>query len=154
VGDISLLAAHFLRIFAQRQGKSIDHVPHQVMTAMERYSWPGNIRELQNFMERSVILSRGSELRAPLVELPSHAVPSTGVRTLADADRAHIQATLRDTNWRVGGRNGAAAKLGVKRTTLISRMQKLGIWRETVEQGNELADANSDASPSRYLIPA
>jgi formate hydrogenlyase transcriptional activator len=154
VGDISLLAAHFLRIFAQRQGKSIDHVPHQVMTAMERYSWPGNIRELQNFMERSVILSSADKLRAPMLQLPSQAGPIAVAGTLAEADRAHIQATLRDTNWKVGGRNGAAAKLGVKRTTLISRMQKLGIWRETAEQSNELADANSDASPSRYLIPA
>jgi formate hydrogenlyase transcriptional activator len=153
-GDIRLLAAHFLGTFAQRQGKSIDYVPDNMMTAMERYSWPGNIRELQNFMERSVILSRGSELRAPLVELPSHAVPSTGVRTLADADRAHIQATLRDTNWRVGGRNGAAVRLGVKRTTLISRMRKLGIWRETADQGAELSDANANASASGYLIPA
>jgi formate hydrogenlyase transcriptional activator len=152
--DIGLLAAHFLRIFAQRQGKSIEHVPNDMMTAMERYGWPGNIRELQNFMERSVILSSGGKLRASLVTLPSQAVAPACAGTLAEADRAHIQATLRDTNWRVGGRNGAAARLGVKRTTLISRMRKLGIWRETADQGAELSDEDANASPSRYLIPA
>jgi formate hydrogenlyase transcriptional activator len=154
VGDIHLLAAHFLGTFAQRQGKSIDHVPNDVMAAMERYSWPGNIRELQNFMERAVIRSRGGELQAPIAELPRQAVPHpAAVGTLAEADRAHIQATLRDTNWRVGGRNGAAARLGVKRTTLISRMRKLGIWRDA-EQDAELSEENSSASRSRFLIPA
>jgi formate hydrogenlyase transcriptional activator len=153
-GDIRLLAAHFLRTFAQRHGKSIDHVPDDVMTAMERYSWPGNIRELQNFMERSVILSSRGGFGAQIVELSGQAIPAAGVGTLADADRAHIEATLRDTNWRVGGPNGAAARLGVKRTTLISRMRKLGIWRETGDQSTELSDANSSASPSRFLIPA
>lgn len=153
-GDIRLLAAHFLETFARRQGKSIDHVPDDVLAAMERYSWPGNIRELQNFMERSVILSGGGGLRAPLVELPGRAAPPAGVGTLADADRAHIKATLRDTNWRVGGPNGAAARLGVNRTTLISRMRKLGIGRETAGQSAEQSDANSNATAGRFLIPA
>jgi formate hydrogenlyase transcriptional activator len=128
-GDIRLLVAHFVRIFAQRQGKSIEHVPDDVMRALEGYSWPGNIRELQNFIERSVILTTGAELRAPVAELTNQEVPfDTGVRTLADADRAHIMATLREANWVVGGRNGAAARLGLKRTTLIGKMRRLGLY--------------------------
>jgi formate hydrogenlyase transcriptional activator len=133
-GDIPLLAYHFLRAFALRQGKCITRIPDEVMTAIEKYSWPGNIRELQNFMERSVILTRGEELRAPIAELASREAPDAAVRTLADADRAHIRATLRETNWVVGGQHGAAARLGMKRTTLIARMRKLGLLREISEQ--------------------
>src|SRR5580693_3112643 len=115
-GDIRLLIAHFLRTFAQRQGKLIEYVPDEVLMAIERHNWPGNIRELQNFVERSVILTRGTELRAPVAELTSQKLPDTGVHTLADAERAHIIATLRETNWLVGGRNGAAVRLGLNRT--------------------------------------
>jgi formate hydrogenlyase transcriptional activator len=97
------------------------------MDALDVYAWPGNIRELQNFIERSVIMTTGSELRAPIAELANQLMPTDGVTTLADADRAHIMATLRRTNGVVGGRNGAAARLGLKRTTLIARMRKLGV---------------------------
>jgi formate hydrogenlyase transcriptional activator len=128
-GDIRLFVAHFLRTFAQRQGKSIERVPDDVVMAIERYSWPGNIRELQNFIERSVILTKGSELQAPLAELKNSEYHDV-VRTLEDANKAHIKATLRDTSWVVGGPNGAAVRLGMHRTTLISRMRKLGIFRE------------------------
>ena len=100
------------------------------MAAMERYSWPGNIRELENFILRSVILTGGRVLQAPIRELTNQE-PSVGVSTLEDVDRAHIKAILHETNWVVGGRRGAAARLGVKRTTLISRMRKLGIGRES-----------------------
>ena len=126
-GDIRLLVAHFLRAFAQRQGKSIERVPDDVMTAIERYNWPGNIRELQNFIERSVILSRGAELRAPIAELTNQEMAAVSEGTLADADRTYIIATLRKTNWVVGGPNGAAARLGLKRSTLVARMRKLRI---------------------------
>ena len=147
-GDIRLLLAHFLRTFAQRQGKSIEYVSDQVMTAIERYSWPGNIRELQNFVERSVILTRGAELRAPIAELTEAEPQIDDVRTLEDANRAHIQATLRETNWVVGGPNGAAARLGMHRTTLIARMQKLGISRETTERSTSLPESYTNVPQS------
>jgi formate hydrogenlyase transcriptional activator len=146
--DIPLLAAHFLRTFSQRQGKSIEHVPDDVMTAIQRYNWPGNIRELQNFIERSVILSRGAELRAPVAELASQEMPGAIVRTLADANRTHIKTTLRETNWVVGGRNGAAARLGLNRTTLLARMRKLGISRGAAEQRIEQSDSYTKAASS------
>jgi formate hydrogenlyase transcriptional activator len=147
-GDIPLLVAHFLRMFAQRHGKVIEHVPDDVMKALEAYSWPGNIRELQHFIERSVILTTGADLRSPVAELTNQEMPDAGVRTLADADRAHIIATLRQTNWVVGGRNGAAARLGLKRSTLISRMRKLGLLQETAEQRTSQSDADAKASLS------
>jgi formate hydrogenlyase transcriptional activator len=133
-GDIRLLVAHFVRAFAERQGKSIDRIPDHVLNAFDRYPWPGNIRELQNFIERSVILTRGAELQAPIGELMSLERPSAAPRTLADADRAHIITTLRATKWVVGGVNGAAARLGLKRTTLIAKMRKLGLSREATQE--------------------
>ena len=136
-GDIPLLVAHFVRIFAERQGKSIECIPDDVMQALERYHWPGNIRELQNFIERSVILTRGVELRPPLAQLTNQQIPDGNARTLADAERAHILAALRKTNWIVGGRNGAAARLGLNRTTLIAKMRKLGISREAARQNSD-----------------
>ena len=146
--DIRLLVAHFLRIFAEHQGKSIERVPEDVMTAVERYSWPGNIRELQNFIERSVIITRGAELQAPVAELTNIGKLIAGGRTLADADRAHIIATLRETNWVVGGPNGAATRLGVNRTTLIAKMRKLGIFRDAAKQCIGDLDSNGQAAVS------
>ena len=129
-GDIPLLVAHFVRTFAERQGKTIERIPDHVLKVLERYPWPGNIRELQNFIERSVILTRGPELQAPVGELVETEKPCPAPRTLADADRAHIIRALEQTNWVVGGVNGAAARLGLKRTTLIAKMRKLGLSRE------------------------
>src|SRR5215510_6199459 len=126
-GDIRLLAAHFLEVFARRYGRAIAHIPDDVMDALDAYEWPGNVRELQNFIERCVIMTTGSQFRAPIAELVNQQLPTDGVRTLADADRAHIVAALQRTNGVIGGRNGAAARLGVKRTTLIARMKKLGV---------------------------
>jgi transcriptional regulator with GAF, ATPase, and Fis domain len=125
-GDIPLLARHFARKFAERQGKVIESIPEEVMEALEGHHWPGNIRELQNCMERAVIMTTGAVLRPRLAELRMQA-SSTEVRTLADAERAHIVSTLKETNWVVGGPGGAAARLGVPRTTLIARMQRLGL---------------------------
>ena len=147
-GDIRLLLAHFLRRFAQRQGKSVDYVSDQVMTAIEKYSWPVNIRELQNFIERSVILTRGAELQAPIAELTKSEPQVDDIRTLEDANRAHIKAMLGETNWVVGGPNGAAARLGMHRTTLIARMQKLGISRETIERSTELPESHTNVPQS------
>jgi formate hydrogenlyase transcriptional activator len=143
-GDIALLVAHFVRMFAERYGKSIKHISDDVMKALEEYNWPGNIRELQNFIERSVILTTGAELRSPVADLASQGLQDGTVRTLADADKAHIVATLQQTNWIVGGRNGAAARLGLKRTTLIAKMRKLGLVQKTAEQTHQISDASTE----------
>jgi formate hydrogenlyase transcriptional activator len=146
-GDITLLAHHFLRTFAQRHGKTIIHIPDDVMKVFEEYSWPGNIRELQNFIERSVLLSTGPELRSPVTDLTNCPLPDSIGRTLADADKAHIIATLRQTNWVVGGRNGAAARLGLKRTTLIAKMKRLGLSIETFDRRSRQSDSYVEAPP-------
>ena len=153
-GDIPLLVGHFVRIFAERQGKSIERVPDDVMKALETYNWPGNIRELQNVIERSVILTKGVELRTPLAELTNQEMPDGIVCTLADADRAHILATLHKTNWIVGGRNGAAARLGLNRTTLIAKMRKLRISREAARQNDDESYSFNEAQQSSFSMLA
>jgi formate hydrogenlyase transcriptional activator len=135
--DIAELAEYFVRKFAGQQGKVVATIPRDVMTDLEHYDWPGNIRELQNVIERGVIMTTGSELSRQSTELLTiaEAVPArfsaaaepTSARTMADAERAHITATLRATNWVVGGPKGAAAQLGLPRTTVLSRMHRLGI---------------------------
>ena len=128
--DIPALVTHFVDIYGRRMGKQIEHIPLETMSALSSYAWPGNIRELQNFIERSVILSGGSELRSPLTELNrSLEAESLGAITLEEAERDHIRKTLEYTKWVVAGPNGAAARLGMKRSTLYFRMQKLGISR-------------------------
>jgi formate hydrogenlyase transcriptional activator len=139
--DIPLLVHHFVQTYGGRHHKAIVRVPDEVMTVLIDYDWPGNIRELQNFIERSVILTRGAELRAPVAELLNRRLSTPGGRTLADAERAHIISALRETNWAVGGRQGAAARLGLIRTTLIAKMRKLGISRETADQCREPLDS-------------
>jgi formate hydrogenlyase transcriptional activator len=129
--DIRLLAEHFVRKFSEQQGKVVEAIPEEVMTELERYSWPGNIRELQNVIERGVIMTTGPVLTFQTIDHLAAAVAQVsnliGVTTLADAERAHITATLRATQWVIGGAHGAAAHLGLPRTTLLSRMQRLGI---------------------------
>jgi formate hydrogenlyase transcriptional activator len=128
--DIPALVEHFVGIYGRRMGKQIEHIPAEAMSALSSYPWPGNIRELQNFIERSVILSGGTELSAPLAELKRSAeAVSLEAITLEDAERDHIRKTLESTKWVVAGPNGAAARLGMKRSTLYFRMQKLGISR-------------------------
>jgi formate hydrogenlyase transcriptional activator len=134
--DIPLLVTHFVRKFSERVGKSIDCVPDDVMEALQQHHWPGNIRELQNFIERSLIMATGSVLRPRLEELsPAQAQPL--VRTLADAERAHILETLRQTNGVVGGAVGAAVRLGLPRTTLLAKMQKLGLSTKAPQQAED-----------------
>jgi formate hydrogenlyase transcriptional activator len=140
IGDIPLLVDHFVRSYARRQGKSIEFVSDEVMAAIETYSWPGNIRELQNFIERSVILTKGPALQAPTEGLERNDCFAHELCTLADADRVHIIGALRETHWVVGGKSGAASRLGLSRTTLIAKMQKLGISREIVEQRAQLSN--------------
>ena len=128
--DIPLLVRYFVQEHARRLGKTIVSIPTEAMTALTRYAWPGNIRELENFIERAVLLSPGPALRVPLADLKSTAEPAPDdAATLADAEREHIMSVLKQTNWVIGGPSGAAARLGLKRTTLQSKMQKLGIMR-------------------------
>jgi formate hydrogenlyase transcriptional activator len=152
--DIPLLVDHFLQTIGGRYGKSIDRVSDDVMAAIMRYDWPGNIRELQNFIERSVILTNGGELRAPIEELTNQETRDGVVRTLNDAHRVLIVKTLRQTNWVVGGPNGAAARLGLKRTTLITKMQRLGISTRPAEPVTTAAKPDRDRSLESSATPA
>jgi formate hydrogenlyase transcriptional activator len=128
--DIPALVRHFVEIYARRMDKQIEEVASETMAALTAYHWPGNIRELQNFIERSVILSSGNELSPPLASLQAAAQKTSAEAiTLEDAEREHILKTLEQTRWVVAGPNGAAARLGMKRSTLYFRMQKLGISR-------------------------
>jgi formate hydrogenlyase transcriptional activator len=131
--DIPRLVRHLTQKFARRMGRRIESISADVMDALVRYNWPGNIRELENVIERAVILSPGTELHVPVGDLRPVAVqpanPGNGDGTLADAERQHILRVLRDANWVLGGPSGAATKLGMKRTTLQSKMKKLGISR-------------------------
>ncbi len=149
--DVPLLVRYFVQKFSRRLNKSVAYVPAEAMEALAGYSWPGNIRELENFIERAVLLSPGKELRVPVSELKpgpgtgstadetpsinsitsasSAAPPGTAVSTLEDAERQHILRALRQTEWRIAGPRGAAVLLGMKRTTLQARMRKLGIRR-------------------------
>jgi formate hydrogenlyase transcriptional activator len=132
--DIPKLAWHFTALYGQRMNKRIDEIPPETIDALVRYRWPGNVRELQNFIERAVILSPHTVLRAPVSELEPFSVhkrsnlPMTG---LEEVERDHILRALDASNWVVGGRNGAAARLGMQRTTLTYRMRKLRISRPT-----------------------
>jgi len=125
--DIPLLVRHFVGIYAERMKKQIENIPTEVMEAFAGHSWPGNIRELQNFIERSVILTDGNTLRPPLRQSAENA--SLKPITLEEAERHHVLRTLQQARWVIGGPRGAALRLGLKRTTLYARMQKLGIFR-------------------------
>ncbi|HEY1497062.1 MAG TPA: sigma 54-interacting transcriptional regulator [Candidatus Solibacter sp.] len=125
--DIPILVAHFVNRYAGSMAKQIGRMSSEAMDALLDYPWPGNIRELQNIVERAVILSSGDVLQ--LAPLPVHDRFPSGAVTLADAERDHILNALRESNWVVGGAGGAAARLGLKRTTLISKMRKRGLSR-------------------------
>jgi formate hydrogenlyase transcriptional activator len=146
--DVPLLVRYFVQKFSSRLNKTVEYVPAEAMNALSAYSWPGNIRELENFIERAVLLSRGKELRVPVSELladsnlppaaaagsarafeSANASASSTVSTLEHAERAHILRALQQTEWRIGGPKGAALLLDMKRTTLQARMRKLKIRR-------------------------
>jgi formate hydrogenlyase transcriptional activator len=143
--DIPMLVRHFAQQFARRMKKNIDTIPSETLESLTRYDWPGNIRELQNLIERAVILSSGPTLKVPVEGLADRGLSSIGSgsqpgggaetndQTLAAADRRHIIAALEKANWVIAGPNGAAARLGVKRSTLQFRMRKLGIVRPALQ---------------------
>jgi len=132
--DIPDLVWHFVRKYAARMNRSIDTIPEEIMQMLQVHDWPGNVRELQNFIERAVILTDGAVLRAPMYELKAlvRDPKPTAARTLAEAERDHIVEVLQNSRGMISGNNGAAARLGLKRTTLQYRMRKLGIEQKRV----------------------
>ena len=136
--DIPALVTHFVERFGRRMSREIDQIPPETMSALSSYRWPGNIRELQNLIERAVILSNGGVLPNPLPPAGTRGIAiasAAPVTTLKDSERTLILRTLEDVSWIIGGPKGAAAKLGLKRTTLIHKMQKLGISRPAPQSG-------------------
>ena len=123
-----MLVAHFVQKFGQRMSRQISRISQHAMDTLTRYSWPGNIRELQNFIERAVILTKGDVLQIP--PLPTRMMNGTEPATLKDVERNHILKALEESNWVVGGKSGAAARLGVARTTLIDKMRTRGLSRD------------------------
>jgi formate hydrogenlyase transcriptional activator len=143
--DIPILVWHFTELYARQMNKQIDEIPSESMEALARYPWPGNVRELQSFIERAVILSPSSVLCAPTSELDSSRLgsgtinPASGLEPIAglqEVERDHIIRALEASNWVVGGPNGAAQRLAMKRTSLMYRMRKLGISRPLRFQQN------------------
>jgi formate hydrogenlyase transcriptional activator len=141
--DISALVMHFVEIFGRRMGRQIEHIPPETMSALNSYQWPGNIRELQNLVERAVILSKHGVLPNPLPTTGAHsiAVSTAATTTLRETERALILRTLEEVRWVIGGPKGAATKLGLKRTTLIHKMQKLGVSRPSLQGQDGMSPA-------------
>jgi len=150
--DIPSLVAHFVEIFTRRMGKPVDSIPPETMAAFQWYAWPGNVRELQNLVERAVILARDGVLPNPLQKMQREPIVPILHRprgfessmSLEDSDRALIVETLEQAGWIVGGPRGAATKLGLKRTTLLAKMRRLGISRPIPEDGTDLLGIAQD----------
>jgi formate hydrogenlyase transcriptional activator len=153
--DIPALVMHFVEILGRRLGRQIKHIPPETMSALSVYHWPGNIRELQNLVERAVILSNYGVLPNPLPAATTQPVNvSPAATTLSASERAVILHTLEATAWVLGGPNGAAAKLGLKRTTLISKMQKLGICRPVLQSRADLREPTPpEVGPPTAVAP-
>lgn len=146
--DVVPLVNHFLGICCRRIGKSILHIPPEILSAFMSYSWPGNIRELQNLIERAVILANDGVLPNPLTAAQAETVGNFATTNrLRDSERALILQTLESAGWVIGGVNGAAARLGLKRTTLIYKMERLGIERPTRHNASPLGAKFQSASP-------
>ena len=143
--DIPALVMHFVERFTRRMGKQIDQIPEETMVALSSYPWPGNIRELQNLIERAVILADHGVLPNPLPRVETQEVViSPTSTTLKDSERILILRTLEGVRWVIGGPKGAAAKLGLKRTTLIHKMKKLGIVRPVPKSTDEALLSSGD----------
>jgi len=151
--DIPALVSHFVEVFGRRMGREIEHIPTETMSALSSYPWPGNIRELQNLIERAVILSNDGVLPNPLPVAGTESVAiSPGATTLRDSERSLILNALNEVRWVIGGPKGAAARLGLKRTTLIHKMQKLGIYRPRPETSeNVMEPASQELDPPRQV---
>jgi transcriptional regulator with GAF, ATPase, and Fis domain len=151
--DIAALVTHFVEILGRRLGRQIEHVPLETMSALHEYHWPGNIRELQNLIERAVILSNNGVLPNPLQAVGTQTVAvSPGATTLRDSQRALILNTVEEAGWVIGGPNGAAAKLGMKRTTLICMMQKLAISRPVLQsRPDRIEPSGREPTPAPQL---
>jgi formate hydrogenlyase transcriptional activator len=166
--DIPLLVRHFVEDLSRRMSKTIETISPATMDALQQYAWPGNVRELQNVIERAVILSRGPALVVPITETERHAprqaveqeapVSSTRRRPvrsiLTDVDRDQMICALKQADGRVGGRDGAASRLGLKRTTFITRMKKLGINPNAVSQAAKASSDASDTSDTWHILPS
>jgi transcriptional regulator with GAF, ATPase, and Fis domain len=138
--DIPALVEHFAEIYGRRMSRLIEHIPPTTMSAFTSYQWPGNIRELQNLIERAVILSNDGVLPNPLPAAQTLAITASPAgTTLMDSERVLILRTLESVGWVIGGPKGAAAKLGLKRTTLIHKMEKLGISRSSHQGSSRTA---------------
>jgi len=139
--DIPALVEHFAEIYGRRMSRPIEHIPPTTMSAFASYQWPGNIRELQNLIERAVILSNDGVLPNPLPAAQTLAITASPVgTTLMDSERVLVLRTLESVGWVIGGPKGAAAKLGLKRTTLIHKMEKLGISRSSHQGSSRTAE--------------
>ena len=149
--DIPALVTHFVKLFSRRMGKQFDSIPPETMAAFQSYSWPGNIRELQNLVERAVILSRNGVLQNPLHRKQTELIiPNLhrtrtyySSKTFEDSDRALILETLQQAGWIVGGPQGAATRLGLKRTTLLAKMRRLGVSRPIPQEGTSVPGVNA-----------
>jgi formate hydrogenlyase transcriptional activator len=154
--DIPALVSHFAEFYGRRMSRQIEHIPPATMSALTSYEWPGNIRELQNLIERAVILSEDGVLPNPLpagltsgrTASPAAAIASPAPTTLKDSERVLILRTLESVGWVIGGPKGAASKLGLKRTTLIHKMQKLGISRPSHQRSNGAEEPGTLVSDS------
>jgi len=155
--DIPALVMHFVEAFGRRMDREIELIPPETMSALSSYQWPGNIRELQNLIERAVILSKDGVLPNPLPPVGTRgiavasAATDTPVTTLRESERTLILRTLEGVRWVIGGPKGAAAKLGLKRTTLIHRMQKLGISRPYLQRSKDVDSAPQEPDAWRPL---
>lgn len=142
--DIPALVSHFAEVLGRRVGRPIDRIPAETMSALRSYDWPGNIRELQNLIERAVILSDDGVLPNPLLIAGTQNLSIAPTpTTLIDSERAMIMRTLEAAGWVIGGPDGAAARLGLKRTTLIYKMQRHGISRPSLDQDIDINDNSS-----------
>lgn len=151
--DIPALVTHFVEIFGRKMGKAIEDIPAETLSAFSSYSWPGNVRELQNLIERAVILANDGVLPNPLPPTGTEVVcASPAQATLKDSERALILRTLEAAGWLIGGPTGAAAKLGLKRTTLISKMKKLGISRPMRQSNRNGLDEDPEQPESLPTI--
>ena len=146
-GDIPQLVSYFVETYARRMGKQISSIPKETLDAFTSYSWPGNVRELQNLVERAVIRSDDGVLPNPLPALLSNPLPASNKNRatptqgkFVDSQRALILETLRTAGWVIGGPNGAAAHLGLKRTTLVAKMKRLGISRPVSQNEKQVVE--------------